>query len=100
MAMTADQHHAAAVALVEAERTGEWTDPVSNAYEDATVEDAYRIGVEVRDLKLAAGRTVRGHKVGFTSKAMRSLVGATEPDYGFLFDDWFVAEGSVVRAGA
>ena len=27
---------------------------------------------------------------------MRSLVGATEPDYGFLYDDWFVAEGSVV----
>ena len=96
MTMTAEQHHAAAVALVEAERTGQWTDPVSNTYDDATVEDAYRIGLEVRDLKLAAGRTVKGHKVGFTSKAMRSLVGATEPDYGFLFDDWFVPEGSVV----
>ena len=99
MTMTADQLQAAAEALVEAERTGQWTEPVSNKHEDATVEDAYRIGLGVRDLKLAAGRTVKGHKIGFTSKAMRSLVGATEPDYGFLFDDWFVPEGSVVPRG-
>ena len=99
MTMTADQLQAAAEALVEAEQTGQWTEPVSNRHEDATVEDAYRIGLGVRDLKLAAGRTVKGHKIGFTSKAMRSLVGATEPDYGFLFDDWFVPEGSVVPRG-
>ena len=73
--------------------------PSPTVHEDATVEDAYRIGLEVRDLKLAAGRTVKGHKIGFTSKAMRSLVGATEPDYGFLFDDWFVPEGCVVPRG-
>ena len=97
--MTAEQHRAAAEALVDAERTCRWTEPVSNVHEGATVEDAYRIGLEVRDLKLAAGRTVKGHKIGFTSKAMRSLVGATEPDYGFLFDDWFVPEGSVVPRG-
>ena len=42
---------------------------------------------------------MKGHKIGFTSKAMRSLVGATEPDYGFLFDDWFVPEGSVAPRG-
>ena len=28
---------------------------------------------------------------------MRSLTGATEPDYGTMFDNWFVAEGSVVN---
>ncbi len=27
---------------------------------------------------------------------MRSLTGATEPDYGFIFDDWFALEGSAV----
>ena len=82
-----------------AEQTGDWTEPVSNRWEHADIEDAYRIGLEVRDLKLASGRTVKGHKIGLTSKAMRSLVGATEPDYGFLYDDWFVAEGSVVPRG-
>jgi 2-keto-4-pentenoate hydratase len=96
MKLTPRQHKAAAKAIYEAEQTGEWTEPVSNTHEDADVEDAYRIGMEVRDLKVTAGRSVKGHKVGFTSKAMRSLVGATEPDYGFLYDDWFVPEGFTV----
>ena len=99
MHLTSDQHQEAAKALIEAEATGNWTEPLSNRWEDADVEDAYRVGMEVRDLKLAAGRLVKGHKIGFTSKAMRSLVGATEPDYGFLYDDWFVAEGSTVPRG-
>ena len=96
MQLTDSQHKTAATALVDAERTGNWIEPISNTHELADVEDAYRIGMEVLDLKLAAGRTVKGHKVGFTSKAMRSLVGATEPDYGFLYDDWFVPENSTV----
>ena len=39
---------------------------------------------------------MKGHKVGLTSKAMRTLTGASEPDYGFMFDNWFVPEGSRV----
>lgn len=100
MQLTAPQHETAAKAIYQAEQTGTWTEPVSNTDEQADVEDAYRIGMEVRDLKVAAGRTVKGHKIGFTSKAMRSLVGATEPDYGFLYDDSFVSEGSTVPRGA
>ena len=96
MSLTTEQHREAARAIYEAEQTGIWTEPISNRWDDADVEDAYRIGIEVRDLKLAAGRTVKGHKIGFTSKAMRSLVGATEPDYGFLYDDRFASEASTV----
>ena len=48
----------------------------------ADIEDAYAIGQMVTDAKVAAGRVVKGHKVGLTSKAMRSTSGATEPDYG------------------
>ncbi|MEO5901870.1 MAG: fumarylacetoacetate hydrolase family protein [Ilumatobacteraceae bacterium] len=99
MHLTNDEHREAAQSIFDAEQTGAWTEPVSNRWEDADIEDAYRIGLGVRDLKLAHGRTVKGHKIGFTSKAMRSLVGATEPDYGFLYDDWFVPEGSVVPRG-
>jgi 2-keto-4-pentenoate hydratase len=96
MNMTLEQQREAAQSIFDAEQTGIWTEPVSNRWEDADIEDAYRIGMEVRDLKLATGRRVKGHKIGFTSKAMRSLAGATEPDYGFMYDDWFVPEGSVV----
>ncbi len=86
----------AATALWRAEQTREWTEPISTRYPNAEVADAYRIGLAVRDLKVAAGRSVKGHKIGLTSKAMRSMTGATEPDYGFIFDNWFVLEGSAV----
>jgi 2-keto-4-pentenoate hydratase len=28
---------------------------------------------------------------------MREMSGATEPDYGFVYDDWFVPEGSTIE---
>jgi 2-keto-4-pentenoate hydratase len=98
--LTSEQHEAVAAALFEAERTRVWIEPVSAQFPDADVEDAYAISKAVTRRKLAAGRVVKGHKIGLTSKAMRSTTGATEPDYGTMFDDWFVAEGSVVQRSA
>jgi 2-keto-4-pentenoate hydratase len=94
--LTDDQVAAAARALLQAEQDGAPIAPISVTYADATVEDAYRISAAVTELKVKAGRVVKGHKIGLTSKAMRSLFGATEPDYGTLFDDWFVLEGSTL----
>ncbi len=91
--LTAKQVTQAAKALYEAEEKNEPTTPISETYPDADVEDAYRISQAVTELKLKAGRIVKGHKIGLTSKAMRSITGATEPDYGTMFDNWFVARG-------
>ncbi len=96
MTMTDDQRRAAAAALVEAELTRKWVEPITLTYEGADIDDAYAIGQYVTDAKVAAGRVIKGHKIGLTSKAMRSTTGATEPDYGTLFDNWFVDEGSMV----
>lgn len=96
MAMTEAQRQEAAAALVRAEETREWMEPITLTYEGADIEDAYAIGQMVTDAKVAAGRTVKGHKVGLTSKAMRSTTGATEPDYGTIFDNWFLDEGTRV----
>lgn len=96
MHMNEAQHREAAEALVQAELTREWTEPITLRYEGADIEDAYAIGQLVTDIKVANGRVVKGHKVGLTSKAMRSTTGATEPDYGTLFDNWFLDEGSRV----
>ena len=96
MALTDGDRHAAAEALLKAEAAREWAEPTSTAYPDADVADAYAIATLVAEAKVAAGRTVKGHKVGLTSVAMRSLTGATEPDYGTLFDDHFVPEGTSV----
>jgi 2-keto-4-pentenoate hydratase len=80
-----------------AEKTREWAEPFSKLFPEATVDDAYRVGLAVRDIKIANGRSVKGHKIGLTSKAMRDLTGANEPDYGFIYDNWFALEGAVVR---
>ena len=86
----------AAQALHRAELDNVPITPISETYPAADIEDAYRISQAVTTLKLAAGRVIKGHKIGLTSKAMRSLTNATEPDYGTMFDNWFVMEGSVV----
>lgn len=82
--------------LVDAEETGVWIEPISDRFEDADVTDAYRVGIVVAEIKQQRGRRIRGHKIGLTSKAMRDLMAATEPDYGFLYDNWFVPEGSTL----
>lgn len=94
--LSAADVQAAADALYRAELDCAWIEPISQTYPTADIEDAYRIAAAVTERKLAAGRTIKGHKVGLTSKVMRSLFGATEPDYGAMFDDWFVPEGSTV----
>ena len=98
--LTDEQIQQAAETLWRAEQTRDWAEPFSKRFPDADVGDAYRVSLAVRDIKLANGRTVKGHKIGLTSKAMRDLTGATEPDYGFIFDNWFALEGSTVQRSA
>jgi 2-oxo-hept-3-ene-1,7-dioate hydratase len=87
---------AAAAALYQAELDWAPIEPISTTHPNADIEDAYRISQAVTNLKVSAGRIVKGHKIGLTSKAMRSLTGATEPDYGTMFDNWFLLEGGIV----
>jgi 2-oxo-hept-3-ene-1,7-dioate hydratase/2-keto-4-pentenoate hydratase len=87
----------AAQALYQAELDNAPITPISETYPTADVADAYRISQAVTALKVAAGRVIKGHKIGLTSKAMRALTNATEPDYGTMFDNWFVLEGSIVQ---
>ena len=86
----------AAQALFQAEIDNVPITPISETYPTADIADAYAISQAVTDLKVAAGRVIKGHKIGLTSKAMRALTNATEPDYGTMFDNWFVLEGGIV----
>lgn len=64
-----------------------------------TIEDAYAVQRAWVGRKLATGRTVKGHKIGLTSKAMQRFSNITEPDYGTLLDDMFFGEGTDIPAG-
>jgi 2-oxo-hept-3-ene-1,7-dioate hydratase len=59
-----------------------------------TIEDGYGIQREWVKLELADGRTIRGRKIGLTSRAMQQASQITEPDYAPLMDDMFFESGS------
>lgn len=96
MPLSDQQRRDYAEKLYQAELTGQWIDYPTQCFPHVTIEDAYAIGRCVTDAKVAAGRRIKGHKVGYTSAAMRRAFGAEEPDYGTLFDDWFVDEGTIL----
>lgn len=66
-------------------------------YPEMTIADGYAVQRAWIALKLAQGRTVRGHKIGLTSRAMQQAVGIDEPDYGVLLDDMIREDGAVME---
>jgi 2-oxo-hept-3-ene-1,7-dioate hydratase len=60
-----------------------------------TIEDGYAISRAWVAQKIAEGRTVRGHKIGLTSRAMQQSSQIDEPDYGTLLDDMFFEPGDI-----
>ncbi|MCW2256124.1 2-oxo-hept-3-ene-1,7-dioate hydratase [Providencia alcalifaciens] len=79
--------------LNQAEKTGEQIRQISLDHPQITIEDAYAIQREWVGLKIAEGRSLKGHKIGLTSKAMQASSQIDEPDYGALLDDMFFDDG-------
>jgi 2-keto-4-pentenoate hydratase len=76
----------AANALLEAEKTRIPISPFTSAEEQISAEDAYGIQLELIKSKLNAGATVKGMKIGLTSKAMQEMLNVYTPDYGHILD--------------
>jgi len=66
----------------------------SKQYPEMTIEDGYAIQRAWVKLELADGRTIKGRKIGLTSRAMQLSSQITEPDYAPLMDDMFFETGS------
>ncbi len=62
---------AAAQRLHEAEKNRKQIRQLSLEYPQITVADAYAIQREWVTMKIAEGRTIKGRKIGLTSKAMQ-----------------------------
>lgn len=86
--------NALALQLHEAEQRGQQLRQFSLTHPEITIADAYAIQSAWVAHKLTEGRTIKGHKVGLTSRAMQVSSQIDEPDYGVLLDDMFFPDGS------
>jgi 2-oxo-hept-3-ene-1,7-dioate hydratase len=94
--MTKDEIAKAASALAQAETARTPIAPLSAANEGMTIQDAYAIQDAWIAMKCAAGKQIRGHKIGLTSRPMQRLVDFHEPDYGCLLDDMFYEDAAAI----
>jgi 2-oxo-hept-3-ene-1,7-dioate hydratase len=65
----------------------------STEHPGMTIEDGYAVQSEWVRLEMADGRSIKGRKIGLTSRAMQQASQITEPDYAPLMDDMFFATG-------
>lgn len=73
--------------------------PITSAYNDFSIGDAYEIQLEQVRRRLATGAKIKGHKIGLTSQAMQAQLGVDQPDFGHLFDNMFYSEHEAVPVG-
>jgi 2-oxo-hept-3-ene-1,7-dioate hydratase len=66
----------------------------SKAHPSMSIEDGYAIQREWVKLELADGHTIRGRKIGLTSRAMQQASQINEPDFAPLMDDMFFETGT------
>ena len=64
----------------------------SKRFPEMTIDDGYAIQRGWVALELADGRTIKGRKIGLTSRAMQQASQIDEPDFAPLMDDMFFAQ--------
>jgi 2-oxo-3-hexenedioate decarboxylase len=69
------------------------TPKITDDHPDMDWDDAYAIQDEIRRRKLARGLRIAGLKAGLTSHAKMKQMGVSTPVFGFMTDDYTVADG-------
>ena len=82
-----------AARLDVAEKTRTQVGQFSLEHPEMTLEDGYAVSRAWVRHKLAEGRSVIGHKIGLTSRAMQRSSNVDEPDFGTLLDDMLFLDG-------
>jgi 2-keto-4-pentenoate hydratase len=89
----------AAAALREANRTGLACTPIRSIIGESDVEAAYAVQELNTKERLGAGARLVGRKIGLTAASVQAQLGVSQPDYGMLFHDMDVANGSEIAPG-
>ncbi|MCC6195339.1 MAG: 2-oxo-hepta-3-ene-1,7-dioic acid hydratase [Burkholderiales bacterium] len=96
--LPADTVAALARELYQARKSRTQVRHFSLRYPAMTIEDGYAVQREWVKLETADGRTIRGRKIGLTSRAMQQASQITEPDFAPLMDDMFFEQGGDIPA--
>lgn len=85
MSLTSEQRQQLGKELYEALNTEKTLSPLTERYENITIEDAYHISQAMLQARLNdTGEKVVGKKIGVTSAAVQEMLGVFQPDFGFL----------------
>ncbi|MGB8604616.1 MAG: 2-oxo-hepta-3-ene-1,7-dioic acid hydratase, partial [Bradyrhizobium sp.] len=79
-----------------AEKSRQRTRAGSVLHANFSIDDAYAVQRRCIEIKIAEGNTVRGRKIGLTSRAMQRATSMAEPDYGTLLADMFYESGAEI----
>lgn len=92
---TQNIHKEAAERLYSALRSGQSIAPLTDTYDDLSIDDAYAISLGILALREADGETVIGKKIGVTSKPVMDMLGVNQPDFGFLTDTMWAKDNVI-----
>ncbi|MBP2078112.1 2-keto-4-pentenoate hydratase [Oceanobacillus polygoni] len=81
-----------ATAIYKAEKTLQPIEPLTETEGNISVDDAYQIQLDYVKKRKNDGATIKGKKIGLTSKAMQEMLGVDRPDYGHILDDMIFSE--------
>jgi 2-oxo-hept-3-ene-1,7-dioate hydratase len=83
-------------AYFEAEKSSQRTRAGSVLHPSFSIDDAYAVQRRCIDLKIAEGNSIKGRKIGLTSRTMQRATNMSEPDYGALMADMFYESGTEI----
>ena len=67
--------------------------PLTERFDDISIDDAYHISLRMLERRLAAGERIIGKKIGVTSKAVQNMLNVHQPDFGYLTDTMAFSQG-------
>ena len=89
---------AAAKTILGAYQAGRPIPPVRDMLPQADIDTAYLVQNLNTEEWIAQGRRLVGRKIGLTAPAVQRQLGVAQPDFGMLFADMAVGEGTTISA--
>ncbi|RKR12186.1 2-keto-4-pentenoate hydratase [Maribacter vaceletii] len=80
--------------LFKASQTGDYCEPIRNVIGIEDIEAAYATQDINTEKRRKSGARIVGSKIGLTSVVVQKQLGVDQPDFGVLFDDMEIENGS------